>query len=29
VPFGTGMPPFKGNLKEDEIWKIVMYLREF
>lgn len=29
VPFGTGMPPFKGNLKADEIWKIVMYLREF
>ena len=29
VPLGTGMPPFKGNLKEDEIWKIVIYLREF
>lgn len=29
VPLGTGMPPFKGNLKADEIWKIVLYLREF
>jgi mono/diheme cytochrome c family protein len=29
VPMGTGMPPFKGNLKEDEIWKIIIYLREF
>lgn len=29
VPLGTDMPPFKGNLKADEIWKIVCYLREF
>lgn len=29
VPLGTGMPPFKRNLKVDEIWKIVIYLREF
>jgi mono/diheme cytochrome c family protein len=29
VPLGTAMPPFKGTLKEDEIWKIIMYLREF
>jgi hypothetical protein len=28
VPFSTGMPPFKGSLKEDDIWKIVLYLRE-
>jgi len=24
---GTAMPPFKGQLKEDEIWKIIAYLR--
>ncbi len=29
VPLGTGMPPFKATLKEDEIWKIILYLREF
>jgi mono/diheme cytochrome c family protein len=29
VPLRTAMPPFKGTLKEDEIWKIVIYLREF
>ena len=29
VPLGTAMPPFKSNLKADEIWKIVIYLREF
>ncbi len=29
VPLGTGMPPFKATLKEDEIWKIIIYLREF
>lgn len=29
VPIGSGMPPFKGSLKENEIWKIVIYLREF
>jgi mono/diheme cytochrome c family protein len=27
VPFSTGMPPFKGSLNKDEIWKIVLYLR--
>ena len=27
VPLGTGMPPFKGILKEEEIWKIITYLR--
>lgn len=26
VPLGTAMPPFKGTLKEDEIWKIMVYL---
>lgn len=29
VPLGTAMPQFKGTLKEDEIWKIIIYLREF
>ena len=29
APLGTAMPPFKGTLKEDEIWKIIIYLREF
>ncbi len=29
VPLRTGMPPFKSNLKQDEIWKIVLHLREF
>ena len=28
VPFATGMPPFKASLKQDEIWKIVLFLRE-
>jgi mono/diheme cytochrome c family protein len=27
VQFGSAMPPFKGVLKADEIWKIVLYLR--
>lgn len=27
VPVGSAMPPFKSVLKEDEIWKIVLYLR--
>jgi hypothetical protein len=29
VPVGTAMPPFKNLLKEDEIWKLILYLREF
>jgi mono/diheme cytochrome c family protein len=28
VPVATGMPPYKGSLKEDDIWKIVLYLRK-
>ena len=28
VPIGTAMPPFKDVLKEDQIWKIIIYLRE-
>lgn len=27
VPLGTAMPPFKDTLKENEIWKIVIYMR--
>jgi mono/diheme cytochrome c family protein len=27
VPIGTAMPPFKSSLKEDEIWKIIVYIR--
>lgn len=27
VPLGTAMPPFKGRLKEGEIWEIINYLR--
>jgi len=27
VPIGTAMPPFKERLKEDEIWKLIAYLR--
>ncbi len=27
VPFGSAMPPFKSTLKEEEIWKVVLYLR--
>jgi len=29
VPLGTAMPPFKDALKKDEIWKLIIYLREF
>lgn len=28
APLGTAMPPFKSTLKEDQIWKIIIYLRE-
>jgi len=28
VPVGSAMPPFKTVLAEDEIWQIVVYLRE-
>jgi len=28
VPLGTPMPPFKDTLKEDQIWKIILYIRE-
>lgn len=28
APLGTAMPPFKSMLKEDQIWKIIIYLRE-
>ncbi|HXZ97220.1 MAG TPA: cytochrome c [Burkholderiales bacterium] len=28
VPVGSAMPPFKATLKDSEIWKIVIYLRE-
>lgn len=27
VPVGSAMPPFKGQLKDEEIWKIITYLR--
>lgn len=27
APVGSAMPPFKQTLKEDEIWKIITYLR--
>ena len=27
VPVGSSMPPFKGQLKEEDIWKIITYLR--
>lgn len=27
TPLQTAMPPFKSALKEDEIWKIILYLR--
>lgn len=26
---GTGMPPWKGTLKEDDIWKVLIYERSF
>jgi mono/diheme cytochrome c family protein len=28
VPLQTAMPPFKSILKEDDIWKIIIYLRQ-
>lgn len=28
APLGTAMPPFKNTLTEDQIWKIITYLRE-
>ena len=28
VPLQTAMPPFGGVLKEDDIWKIIIYLRQ-
>lgn len=28
VPLGTAMPPFKGALTQDEIWKLIAYLRQ-
>ena len=27
VPVGSAMPPFKGVLKEEEIWETILYLR--
>lgn len=27
APLGTAMPPFKNTLKEEDIWKIISYLR--
>jgi len=27
APLKTAMPPFKGSLKEDQIWKVILYLR--
>ena len=28
VPLQTAMPPFAGVIKEDDIWKIIIYLRQ-
>lgn len=28
APVGSAMPPFKGTLKDTEIWKIVLFLRQ-
>ena len=28
IPIQTAMPAFKGSLSEEEIWKIIIYLRE-
>ncbi|MDE3021051.1 MAG: cytochrome c [Pseudomonadota bacterium] len=28
VPLGTAMPPFKNTLSEEDIWKIILYLRQ-
>jgi len=27
APVGSGMPPFKSTMEEDEIWKVILYLR--
>jgi hypothetical protein len=27
VPVGGAMPPFKGSTKEEDIWRIIIYLR--
>jgi len=27
VPIGTAMPPFKGALKDNDVWKIILYMR--
>jgi mono/diheme cytochrome c family protein len=27
VPVGSAMPPFKGTLKDSDIWKIILYVR--
>jgi mono/diheme cytochrome c family protein len=29
VPIGTGMPAFKGSLKEKQLWEIISYIRTF
>ena len=26
---GTGMPPYKFNLRDEDIWKIILYIRKF
>ncbi len=28
IPIQTSMPPFKSSIKEEEIWKIIIYLRD-
>lgn len=28
IPLGTAMPAFKSTLKEEDIWQIILYLRE-
>lgn len=27
VPLGSAMPPFKDALKEEDIWKVILYIR--
>jgi len=27
VPIGTAMPPFKNSLKDNDVWKIILYMR--
>jgi mono/diheme cytochrome c family protein len=27
IPIGTAMPPFKSTLKENDVWKIILYMR--